>query len=188
LAGGRQDQYAATFGGVNFMEFYSNDKVIVNPLKVRPQYLQELAHNLVLYYTNTSRNSDAIIREQARHVKDKNMEPITAMHRVKEQSYRMKEALLKGRLHEVGEILDLGFEHKRKMAVGISNEHIETIYQAAKAAGATGGKISGAGGGGFIVFYCPANTRYKVIETLQKFGGIARDYSFTPSGVTSWTI
>ena len=188
LAGGRQDQYAATFGGVNFMEFYEKDRVIVNPLRIKPEYLHELAHNLVLYYTDTSRQSDAIIKEQVKNVQDKNTDSINAMHRLKEQSYLMKEALLKGRLQEVGEILDFGFEHKRRMAHHISNNSIEAIYNAAKNAGATGGKISGAGGGGFITFYCPGNTRYQVIETLRGFGGAVRDYSFTKFGLTTWTI
>ena len=83
----------------------------------------------------------------------------------------MKEAMLKGRLHEIGEILDFGFAQKRQMAANISNSGIEEMYEAAKKAGATGGKISGAGGGGFMIFYCPGNCRYKVIETLEKFGG-----------------
>ncbi|MBC7889875.1 MAG: dehydrogenase [Ferruginibacter sp.] len=188
LAGGKQDQYAATFGGVNFMEFYSNDKVVVNPLRIRSEYLYELGHNLVLYFMGTSRESDAIIKEQVKNVQEKNQQSINAMHRLKEQSYLMKEALLKGRLDEVGEILDFGFEQKRLMAHNITNQRIEAIYQAAKKAGATGGKISGAGGGGFIIFYCPANTRYAVMETLKTFGGEIRNYAFTNYGLATWTI
>ena len=188
LAGGKQDQYAATFGGVNFMEFYGNDKVIVNPLRINRNYLHELAHNLVLYYMNTSRESDAIIKEQVKNVQEKNESSINAMHQLKEQAYHMKEALLKGRLDEIGQILDYGFQQKRMMAHNISNSNIEAIYSAAKKAGATGGKISGAGGGGFIVFYCPGNTRYGVIEAMKSFGGETRDYSFAKYGLTSWTI
>lgn len=188
LAGGRQDQYAATFGGVNFMEFFGNDKVIVNPLRIRPEYMHELGHNLVLYFTDSSRESASIIKEQVKNVHEKNEKSINAMHRLKEQSYLMKEALLKGKLHEVGEILDFGFEQKRRMAHNISNTSIEAIYDAAKKAGATGGKISGAGGGGFIIFYCPGNTRHAVIETLKTFGGAVRDYLFTKYGLTTWTI
>jgi D-glycero-alpha-D-manno-heptose-7-phosphate kinase len=100
----------------------------------------------------------------------------------------MKEALLKGRLNEFGEILDFGFQQKRKMAHNISNNDIEAIYDAAKNAGATGGKISGAGGGGFMIFYCPGNTRYKVIETLNSFGGEIKNYTFTKYGLTTWTM
>jgi len=188
LAGGKQDQYAATFGGVNFMEFYEGDKVIVNPLRIKSQYLHELENNLVLFYTATSRESAAIIKEQVKNVHAKKGSSIEAMHQLKEQAKRMKEALLKGRLHEIGEILDFGFEQKRKMASNISNNSIEAIYDAAKKAGATGGKISGAGGGGFMIFYCPDNTRYAVIEALNAFGGEIKSYSFTQYGLTTWTI
>jgi D-glycero-alpha-D-manno-heptose-7-phosphate kinase len=188
LAGGKQDQYAATFGGVNFMEFYAGDKVIVNPLRIRPEYIHELENNLVLYFTATSRESAAIIKEQVKNVQSKNEHSIEAMHQLKEQSRMMKEALLRGRLNEIGEILHFGFEQKRRMAHNISNSNIEAIYDAAKKAGATGGKISGAGGGGFMVFYCPGNSRYKVIDTLNSFGGEVKQYSFTKYGLTSWTL
>ena len=186
LAGGKQDQYAATFGGVNFMEFYGGDKVIVNPLRIRPEYMHELGNDLVLYFTATSRESASIIKEQVKNVHNKDEKSIEAMHLLKEQSKMMKEALLKGRLNEFGEILDFGFQQKRKMAHNISNSSIEAIYEAAKKAGATGGKISGAGGGGFMIFYCPGNTRYKVIETLNTFGGEIKNYSFTKYGLTTW--
>ena len=188
LAGGRQDQYAATFGGVNFMEFYENDKVIVNPLRIRQEYLNELENNLVLYYTSTSRESATIIKEQQKNVLDKDVKSVEAMHQLKEQSKMMKEALLKGRVNEIGEILDFGFQQKRKMAHNISNTLIEDIYTAAKKAGATGGKISGAGGGGFMTFYCPNNTRYQVIEVLNTFGGNIQSYQFSQHGLTTWTI
>lgn len=188
LAGGKQDQYAATFGGVNFMEFYANDKVIVNPLRIRPEYMHELGNNLVLYFTASSRESAAIIKEQVKNVNEKNEKSIDAMHQLKEQSKMMKEALLKGKLNEFGEILDFGFQQKRKMAHNISNSMIEDIYDAAKKAGATGGKISGAGGGGFMIFYCPGNTRYPVVDTLKKFGGEVKNYLFTKYGLTTWTV
>lgn len=188
LAGGKQDQYTATFGGVNFMEFYDADKVVVNPLRIKPEYLHELENNLVLYFTATSRESAAIITEQVKNVQDKNEKSIAAMHQLKEQARMMKEALLKGRLDELGEIFDFGFQQKRKMAANISNSSIETIYEAAKNAGATGGKISGAGGGGFMIFYCPLNTRYAVIKTLNTFGGEVKKYSFVDYGLTTWKI
>ena len=188
LAGGKQDQYAAAFGGMNFMEFYEGDQVIVNPLRIKSQVLNELENNLVLYFTATSRESAVIIKEQQKNVTDKNQKSIDAMHQLKEQAKRMKEAVLKGRLHEIGEILDFGFQQKRNMAANISNSSIEELYNAAKAAGATGGKISGAGGGGFMIFYCPGNCRYKVIDVLEKFGGQSRNYQFAQEGLTSWTV
>jgi D-glycero-alpha-D-manno-heptose-7-phosphate kinase len=188
LAGGKQDQYAATFGGVNFMEFYGNDKVIVNPLRIRPEYMAELENNLVLFFTATSRESATIIKEQQQNVNANNAQSLEAMHQLKEQARLMKEALLKGRLQEIGEILDFGFAQKRKMAANISNSRIEEIYETAKRAGATGGKISGAGGGGFMIFYCPGASRYTVIDALKPFGGDVKQYSFTKHGLTTWSL
>lgn len=188
MAGGKQDQYAATFGGVNFMEFSDNEKVIVNPLRIRQRYLDELAHNLLLYYTETSRLSSTIIEEQAGNVVKKNERSIEAMHKLKEQAVMMKEALLKGQLDKIGDILDFGWHYKKQMASAITNPMLDAIYDAAKRAGATGGKISGAGGGGFMIFYCPANTRTKVTEALEQFGGACRRYEFTTRGLTAWSI
>jgi D-glycero-alpha-D-manno-heptose-7-phosphate kinase len=188
LAGGKQDQYAATFGGVNYMEFYDEDKVIVNPLRIKQQYLFELENNLLLYYTSKSRESAKIIELQASNVVNQKETSIDAMHQLKQQAQMMKEALLKGRLHEIGEILDFGFQQKRKMAAGISNELMDEIYETAKAAGATGGKISGAGGGGFMIFYCPGNSKYNVVRSLERFGGVHRNYQFVEHGLTTWTV
>ncbi|MDD3961829.1 MAG: dehydrogenase [Bacteroidales bacterium] len=188
MAGGKQDQYAATFGGVNFMEFYADDKVIVNPLRIKPYYLMELAHNLVLYYTQTSRISSEIIASQSKNVSEKNSISIDAMHQLKRQAVMMKEALLRGNLNDIGEILDMGWQHKKKMAHGITNSYFDEIYQTAMDAGATGGKISGAGGGGFMVFYCPGNTRDEVIRQLARFGGSPKRYDFTTQGVYTWKI
>ncbi len=188
MAGGKQDQYAATFGGVNYMEFYKDNKVIVNPLRIKQQYLNEMENNLLLFYTATSRYSSSIIEEQSKNVVNKNEKSIEAMHNLKEQSVMMKEALLKGNVNAIGEILDYGFQNKKAMAAGISNNLMDDIYDAAKKAGASGGKISGAGGGGFMIFYCPLNTRYTVIEALKKFGGDFKKYSFVQDGLTSWSI
>lgn len=188
MHGGKQDQYAATFGGVNYMEFYKNDKVIVNPLRVKEKWLHELENNLVLFFTETSRLSSEIIKKQSDNVKKKNVKSIDAMHNLKEQSVMMKEALLRGEIDDIGKILHYGFQHKKAMAEGISNPHIEQIYNAAIKAGATGGKVSGAGGGGFMIFYAPYNNKFKVIETLNNIGGRVMRYSFTNHGLTTWTI
>ncbi len=188
MAGGRQDQYAATFGGVNFMEFFKDEKVVVNPLRIRRNILNELAYNLVLFNTETSRLSSKIIASQSKNVLQNNRQTIEATHRLKEQAVMMKEAILKGELDKFGEILDFGWHHKKLMAKGISNPYIDEIYQAAINSGATGGKISGAGGGGFMIFYCPDNTRLKVINSLKKFGGEIKRYEFTASGVTTWNL
>jgi len=188
MAGGKQDQYAATFGGVNFMEFYKEDKVIVNPLRIQDKYLDELAHNLILYHTETSRLSSAIIEEQRKNVMAGNEKSLDAMKKLKEQAVMMKEALLKGELDQIGEILDFGWRFKKNMANGITNPMLDEIYETAIRNGASGGKVSGAGGGGFMFFYCPGITRSAVIEALKKFGGQTKRYDFTQKGLRSWTI
>lgn len=187
MSGGKQDQYAATFGGVNFMEFLKDDRVIVNPLRIKQDYLNELSNNLVLYYTETSRFSSDIINEQSKSVKDKNTTAIEAMHKLKEQAVMMKRTLAVGNINKIGEILDFGWQHKKQMAKGISSPEIDNLYRSAIAAGATGGKISGAGGGGFMIFYCPRNTKYDVIEALSKFGGSVHPYIFINEGLSTWT-
>ncbi|MBR4714652.1 MAG: dehydrogenase [Bacteroidales bacterium] len=187
LAGGKQDQYAATFGGFNYMEFYK-ENVIVNPLRIRSQYQDELCHNLLLYYTDTSHVSADIIKEQQLNVKSQKNSSIESMHKLKEQSVQMKEVLLKGEIDRIGEILDFGWQHKKQMAKSISNPRIDAIYEAARKAGATGGKISGAGGGGFMFFYCPGLTRHAVADALAQFGGAVRRYEFTTEGLKTWTM
>lgn len=188
MAGGKQDQYAATFGGVNFMEFFKDDKVIVNPLRIRNTYLNELSYSLILYYTETSRLSSKIIEQQVRNVLQNKVESIEAMHQLKHQAAMMKEALLKGDLDEIGRILDYGWHYKKQMAEDISNKQLDLIYETAKNAGASGGKISGAGGGGFMIFYCPDNTRLQVSQALEQLGGKVQRYEFASTGLTTWTL
>ncbi|MBO4774803.1 MAG: dehydrogenase, partial [Bacteroidales bacterium] len=108
--------------------------------------------------------------------------------KLKEQAIQMKEALLRGTIDRIGEILDFGWRYKKQMASSITNPHIDGIYNAAKEAGASGGKISGAGGGGFMFFYCPGVTRYAVVEALQRFGGKAKRYEFVNEGLKTWTM
>jgi len=188
MAGGKQDQYAATFGGVNYMEFYKDDKVIVNPLRIKSVYINELSHNLILYHTKTSRVSSSIIERQARNIIENKSKYIEATHKLKEQAIMMKESILKGAVDEIGPVLDFGWKYKKLIASGITNHLIDSIYEAAIESGATGGKISGAGGGGFMIFYCPENKRFEVIESLRKFGGATHRYEFTTAGMTAWTI
>lgn len=188
MAGGKQDQYAAAFGGFNYMEFYSDNKVIINPLRIKDKIINELSRNIILYYTETSRESSNIIKEQQKNVKEKNASSIEAMHKLKEQAVLMKEALLKENLNEIGHILHWGWQFKKQMASGISTNFFEELYEAGIQAGASGGKISGAGGGGFIFFYCPENTRYNVVNRLQQFGGSVRRFEFINTGLETWTI
>ncbi len=186
MAGGKQDQYAATFGGVNFMEFFNDNKVIVNPLRIRSDILSELSYNLILYYTQTSRFSSDIIEAQMKNVFEKEESSLQATHNIKKQAVMMKEAVLKGKLDQIGDILNFGWENKKKMAAGITNTGLDEIYTTAIKSGATGGKISGAGGGGFMFFYCPENARFKVKNALEKMGGYVLPFEFTKKGLLSW--
>ncbi len=185
-AGGKQDQYAAAFGGFNFMEFYADDKVIVNPLRIRTEVLNELSNNLLLYYTNSSRNSGDIIEKQQKNVHEKKDKSIEAMHQIKQQAYEIKEAILKDHLDEIGHILHRGWVHKKAMADGISTPLFEQLYDTAIRAGASGGKISGAGGGGYVFFYCPGNTKFNVAKALHNLGGMVQPYTFTKKGLETW--
>lgn len=188
LAGGRQDQYAATFGGFNFMEFYKDDKVIVNPLRVKQKYTAELEHNLVLFYMGTSRESAKIIEKQTSNINNKDEEALEATHRLKAQSLKMKEVILMGRMNEIGEVFDYGWKSKKMMASGISNPEIDKIYETALSNGATGGKISGAGGGGFFFFYCPGVSKSRLIKSLIPFGVEPQHYHFTKTGLYTYTL
>ena len=187
MAGGKQDQYAATFGGVNFMEFVGDDRVIVNPLSLPDRTLNEWALNTVLLYTNKRRESARIIEEQMANVQKKVSDSVEAMHKVKEEAFRIKKCLLQNHLRELGPALNTSWVNKKKMAGGISNAFIDQLYETALAAGATGGKISGAGGGGFMFFYCPGLTRFAVREALAQFGGETKRYDFTTEGLKTWT-
>ncbi len=187
MSGGKQDQYAATFGGVNFMEFLANDTVIVNPLQLKDEILYELECNLLLYFTATQRLSATIINEQVKNVNDKNEKSIDAMHNLKEQAQQMKDNLLRGNLNKIGEILHFGWLNKKQMAHSISNNLIDSVYTTALQHGATGGKISGAGGGGFMFFYCPAVTKIKVAKAIEGLGGRMQSFKFTQQGLTTWT-
>lgn len=188
MSGGKQDQYSATFGGINFMEFFGNDKVIVNPLNLKNEIINELEFNLLLYFTATQRLSATIINEQVKNVNEKNEKSIEAMHNLKEQAHQMKDSLLKGELHEIGKILHFGWENKKQMAHSISNNLIDTVYETALKNGATGGKISGAGGGGFMFFFCPGVTKMKVAKAIENLGGKVQSFKLTQDGLTTWTI
>ena len=152
LSGGKQDQYAAAFGGFNYMEFLKNDLVIVNPLKIKRWIVDELEASMVLYFTGASRSSAAIIDEQRKNTSSGNSQAVEAMHRIKQSAVDMKLALLKGDMKEFARILGQAWEDKKKMAGAISNPMIQHAMDTAIAAGAISGKVSGAGGGGFIMF------------------------------------
>lgn len=187
LAGGKQDQYAAAFGGFNFMEFYNN-RVIVNPLRIKSNHLAELESSLVLFYTGVSRESANIIKEQTNNVVDRNSQALAALHDVKAEALHMKEAILQGNFDNLAQSLRSSWEAKKKMAASISNSNIETVYNAAIAAGAVAGKVSGAGGGGFMMFLVDPAKRPDVIKTLNGFNGQVMTAVFVEHGAHSWRV
>ena len=186
LAGGKQDHYAAAFGGANFIEFLANDRVVVNPLRVPAAVLNELELSLVICFTGVSRSSERIIEEQQRQLVAMSTEAIESMHQLKADALEMREALLRGETGRLSIILNRSWEAKKRTASGISTAGIEMLYGAAMAAGATGGKVSGAGGGGFMMFMVPPGRRVAVIHALQAAGGTAGGVHFTSDGAESW--
>ena len=190
LQGGKQDQYAAAFGGFNFMEFGKDGRVLVNPLRVKDWVVSELEASLLLYYTGMSRTSADIIDEQSRNVRDKNSPAVEAMHSIKEEAFRMKECLLRGDFQRLHEVLRSSWESKKRMASQISNEHIERLYTCALSAGAYCARISGAGGGGFMIFLTDPIYKDKVASALRASheGGIAYGCHFTARGVQAWRV
>ena len=188
LSGGKQDQYAATFGGFNFMEFYENERVIVNPLRLKRWIRNELEASLILYYTGVSRDSANIIKEQIQNAKKGDKNNIEIMHELKRQAVLMKEALLKGDFGGFSSCLSGGWLAKKKAAASISNSFLDGLYQYALDNGAESAKITGAGGGGFMMIYCNPCRRIGLINALKKREGLVLTPSFTEIGTQAWTI
>ncbi|GAB2642927.1 dehydrogenase [Emticicia sediminis] len=188
LSGGKQDQYAAAFGGFNFMEFFKDDRVIVNPLRVKRWIIDELEASMVLYYTGASRSSAQIIDEQKKNTSEGNLTAIEATHRIKESAIEMKEAILKGDINKYAEILGRSWENKKKMASSISNSNIDHVFNLAIESGALTGKVSGAGGGGFIMFVVNPIKRVNVINALNKLEGNVVPFNFNEGGCHGWKI
>ena len=188
LQGGRQDQYAATFGGFNFMEFYADHRAVINPLRVKTALICELEASLVLFYTGVSRESAKIIADQSTNVSSGATKAIDAMHAMKREAMVMKECLLKGDFAGMVESMREGWENKKRSANTVSNAHIEEIYDAACAAGARAGKVSGAGGGGFMMFFVPPDERMSVIRALNRYEGQTSNCHFTKHGAQGWRV
>ncbi|GHV93963.1 dehydrogenase [Spirochaetia bacterium] len=187
-AGGKQDQYAATFGGFNFMEFYQDNKVIVNPLRLKRWIRNELENSLILYYTGVSRESANIIHQQIESTRAGNAKNLESMHELKEQAVKMKEALLMGNFRNFSACLANGWKAKKNAANAISNPFIDELYDYVMKNGGESGKISGAGGGGFMMCYCDPRNRMKLIRALKKREGMVLTTSFTEIGTQAWTI
>jgi D-glycero-alpha-D-manno-heptose-7-phosphate kinase len=188
LRGGKQDQYAATFGGFNFIEFYKEERVIVNPLRIKQWIIDELEASTVLYYTGASRSSDKIIKEQQRNTQTGKKQQIEATHRIKHNSFVMKELLLKGEIIQFGKTIGEEWENKKQMASSITNRHIDDIYKSAMKAGAYGGKVSGAGGGGFMFFLTDPVNRFRLIRALGQFRGKIVNFHFSENGCQGWKV
>ena len=185
IRGGYQDHFAAAFGGFNYIEFNS-DHVVVNPLRVDEATLNELEQNLLLVYTGRTRLSDGIIADQTERFTAGEPDSVEALHRQKSLARQMKDAILRGRLGDFGTLLDESWREKQRMSPRIATPEITEAYEIARKAGALGGKVTGAGGGGYMIFYCEYERRHLVAQHLIDFGMSASDVTFTPRGVTTW--
>ncbi len=187
LLGGRQDQYSATFGGFNFMEFYQKE-TIVNSLKLNTSIICELEASLVLFYTGISRESANIIKSQTIKMNDGKKDSMESFHIIKKEAQNMKEALIKGNFKGVVDSMNNNWASKKKSAKNVANDKINYIYDEAFNAGAISGKISGAGGGGFMMFFVNPENRAELINKLNTFEGQVSNAHFTSNGAQSWRV
>ncbi len=187
ISGGLQDHYAATFGGFNFLEM-SGSHVVVNPLRIGPDTVSELEHNLLLCYTGRTRLSDHIIDDQTERYRRGDDEAVEGLRMQKRLAQEMKDALLRNRLSEFGELLGQAWQQKRRMSPRIATPFIDEAYQLARDHGALGGKVTGAGGGGYMLFYCPYNRRHHVAEALMELGLTVGEISFDLTGLRTWRV
>lgn len=187
LSGGKQDQYAATFGGFNFMQF-NRDSVIVNPLRVKRWIINELECSLVLYFTGVSRSSAKIINDQIDNAKKGETKSIAAMDELKEQAYLMKNYLLVGNINGICDVLKESWESKKKVSQSITNNFINECYDFIMENGGKAAKVSGAGGGGFMMIICDPKDRCNLVEKLKEKGGNTYTITFELDGTRGWTI
>lgn len=185
IPGGFQDQYAAAFGGFNYIEFHG-DRTIVNPLRLSQDILNELQYSLLLVYTGTTRLSGGIIEDQVRRYQ--RAETLDVLREMKRLTVEMKDALLQRRFHRFGALLHEEWTAKRQLSPRISTEAMDRLYQAALDAGALGGKVTGAGGGGYMLLSCPYDRKHDVRETLAALGGTPTDFTFDPHGLQTWRV
>lgn len=187
IRGGLQDQYAAAFGGFNFIEF-SGDEVMVNPLRISPDIVLELEQNLLLAYSGQTRIADRIIDDQTSRVEGEDREAMSGLRRQKELALEMKAALLRRKLTTFGDLLDEAWHAKKQMSDRISNPRIEEMYAEAKREGALGGKVTGAGGGGYMLFYCDYRSKHKVAKALIRMGATVEEFAFETEGLRTWCV
>ncbi|MBI2303812.1 MAG: GHMP kinase [Chloroflexi bacterium] len=187
IKGGMQDQYAAVFGGFNFIEF-TDSAVIVNPLRVAPHILNELEYALLLCYTGETRLSANILTTQIEGYVQRHEEVVASLRHQKEMAIQMKNALLRGRLNDFGDLLHQAWLSKKKLASQITNPQIDRLYQVAQDQGALGGKLLGAGGGGYLLLFCPFDRKHIIAEELEKAGGQAVKFGFEDGGLQTWEV
>lgn len=185
LAGGRQDQYAAAFGGFNFIEFHK-DSTVVNPLRIRPDVLNELEYRLLLCYMGQTRQSAKIIDRQTKAYRAGRKPVVRALDQLKRETLEMKKALLLGRVDAIGELLHEAWEHKKKLDDSISNSKVDALYQMARKEGAIGGKMPGAGGGGYFLLLTRFDRKHRVAAALEKHGGQVVPFQFERRGLLTW--
>ncbi len=186
ISGGKQDQFAAAYGGFNFLEFDGGDTRVL-PVQLTDQGIAELEYSLVLAYTGTSRASSQIIKDQMRNFEEQEADAVSAMDETRAIAFRMREALESGAFEEFGSLLNEAWSAKKRMSHRISSPEIDSMYDAARAAGAMGGKISGAGGGGFAFFFCGFDHREAVEMALREHGAAVVDFGFCTRGLQTWT-
>jgi D-glycero-alpha-D-manno-heptose-7-phosphate kinase len=187
IKGGMQDQYAAVFGGFNFIEFGA-DRVIVNPLRIDRNTVNELQYHLLLCYTGRTRLSANIIDTQVGNYVKRDEDVMDAMEKIKESAIQLKNALLQNRLDDFGSLLHEAWMHKKRMAKQITNPHIDELYEIARKNGALGGKILGAGGGGYLLLYCEFDKKHIVARELEKLGGQVVEFTFESRGLQTWRV
>ena len=187
IDGGLQDQYAATFGGCNYIEF-QGDQVIVNPLRLSQDVVNELEHNLLLCFTGRTHMSGHIIEDQTARYNRGEFDNLEGLRRQKALAGEMKNLLLRRKVLEFGELLHEAWEYKKKISPQISNPRIDEVYETARKAGAIGGKLSGAGGGGFMLFYCSFEKKHEVAAALRKLNCVISDFSFDFHGLQTWRV
>ncbi|MFC2030402.1 GHMP kinase [Chloroflexota bacterium] len=178
---GKQDQYAAAFGGLNWIAFNKHG-VRVEPLSLSLDIYQQLERNLMLFFTGSSRSASRILEKQTESSRQQEPQVIDALHRVKAMAHDVRRALEQGDLHTFGELLHENWEQKKRFAPGISNAEIDGAYDLARSAGAVGGKITGAGGGGFLMLYCEPEHQQAVTGALQNQGLKRMDFRFESMG------
>ncbi len=180
--GGRQDQYAAVFGGFNFLEFMGKDFVKISPITIKKNILLELERNTVLAYIGTRKTSG--LQHSSKQISE--AEKKKYLHAIKALGYEAYDSLARGDLNRFGNILEETWNLKKRAFPQSTNRHIEALYSAAKTAGAMGGRVVGAGGGGHIMFYCHLGTEHKVSKALSSLGAKVMDFGFDYDGLQTW--